>query len=86
MYRAGVDSQSPEDSVTWQWQGGDFFFFKVLVTIFCLFIFDCAGSSVLLGLLSRCSERGLSLVVVCRLVAEHGLWGVRASVVVALRL
>ena len=45
--------------MTWQWQGGDFFFFKVLVTIFCLFIFDCAGSSVLLGLLSRCSEWGL---------------------------
>lgn len=73
--------------MTWQWQGGDFFF-KVLVTIFCLSVLFltvlglqcCSGSSL------AAASGGSSLVVVCRLVAEHGLWGVRASVVVALRL
>ena len=53
-----------------------------------LFI-DCAGSSLLCGLFSRCGEHGLSLVAVCglliavaSLVAEHRIQGTWASVVV----
>ena len=45
-----------------------------------VFIFGCAGSSLLHALLSTCGERGLSfaaarglLIAVASLVAEHGL-------------
>ena len=39
--------------------------------IFNLFIFGCAGSSLLHRALSSCSEQGL-LIVVASLAAEHG--------------
>ena len=55
-----------------------------------LFIFGCAGSLLLLGLFSSCSERGLLSRAVCRLLilaaslaVEHGLSVARASVVTA---
>ena len=58
-----------------------------------LFIFGCAGSSLLLGLFSHRGEWGLLFFAVCRLVfvvaslgAEHRLQGMRASVVAAPRL
>lgn len=45
-----------------------------------LFIYVCAGSSLLHGVDSLVAVWGL-LVAVVSLVAEHGLWGTRASVV-----
>ena len=51
--------------------------------------FGCAESSLLCRFFSSCGERGLLFIAVCRLlvvaslVAEHELWGMRASVVVA---
>ena len=60
---------------------------------FYSFIFGCAGSSLLHGLSLVVVSRGYSLVAVCglltalaSLVAEHGLQGPRASVVVTPRL
>ena len=69
-----------------------FFFFKywgsntsdktdfIFLLILYLFIFGCAGSSLLHGLFSGCSDGGYSLAVACRLltvvaslVAEHSL-------------
>ena len=55
-----------------------------------LFIFGCAGSSLLLeGFLSSCGERGLLFVAMHQLptavaspTAEHRLWSTRASVAV----
>ena len=71
-----------------------FFFFLIHLFIY-LFIFGCNGS-LSLGLhccvraFSSCGERGLLfvavrglLIVVASLVEEHGVQGVRASVVVA---
>ena len=56
-------------------------------------IFGCCGSSLLRGLSSSCGERRLLSGCGARashcsasLVAEHGLWGARASVVEARRL
>ena len=53
---------------------------------FYLFIFGCAGSSLLHGLSLVVVSRGYSLVAVCglltalaSLVAEHGLQGAQAS-------
>ena len=54
--------------------------------------FGCAESSLLCRFFSSCGERGLLFIAVCRLlvvaslVAEHELWGMRASVVVAPKL
>ena len=45
-----------------------------------LFIFGCAGSSLLFGL-SLVVVPGLLIVVAC-LIAEHGLLGMKTSVVV----
>ena len=48
----------------------------------CLFIFGCAGSSLLLLELSLVAESGgYPLVAVASLVVEHGFWGLWASVV-----
>ena len=54
----------------------NFFFFNDLL------IFGCAGSSLMHGLLSNGSAHRL-LIVVAFLIAEHGLQGMRASVVAA---
>ena len=54
-----------------------------------IFIFGCAGSSLLCQLFSNCGQWGHSvaknrlLIAVASLVAELGLSGLRASVVVA---
>ena len=54
-----------------------------------IFIFGCAGSSLLCQLFSNCGQWGHSvaknrlLIAVASLVAELGLAGLRASVVVA---
>ena len=62
---------------------------KNIYNIYFLFIFGCAGSSLLCGLLSSCSEQ--DLLSSCRvqashcrwlLIAEHGLWSTWTSVVV----
>ena len=51
-----------------------------------LFIYGCAGASLLLKLFFSCGERGLHLVAMCRLLiakvclVEQGLWGTQASV------
>ena len=56
------------------------------------FFFGCAGSSLLHKLFSSYSKQGYSLVTCVRfslwwfLVAELRLWGLQASIVVALRL
>ena len=63
----------------------DFTFFNIILSIY-LFIYGCAGASLLHGLFSSCSERGLFFVVVCMLLivvaslgGEHGLYGMQAS-------
>ena len=50
-----------------------------------LFIFGCIGSSLLCGLFSGCGKRGYTLLAMCgaSLIAEHGLWGTGASLVMA---
>ena len=55
-----------------------------------IFIFGCAGSSLLHGLFSSCDKQGATLAVVCWLliaeaflVAELGFQGTRASAVAA---
>jgi len=64
-----------------------FFFFLIL-----LLLSGCAGSSLLCRLFSSCGQRGLFvamrwlLIVVASLVAEHGLYGMWASVVTVRRL
>ena len=62
------------------------YIFKIILFIY----FCCAGSLLLHGLFSSCSEEGLLFIAVCRLliavaspVAEHRLQGTWASVVVA---
>ena len=62
------------------------FVFKKIFVI----IFGCGGSSLLRELFSGCGKQGLFLIAVCRLliavaslVAEHGLQGTQASVIVA---
>ena len=67
----------------------NYYYFKIIVFIYLLFIFGRAGSSLLRGLSSSCSELGYSLVVVCgflivvaSLVVERGLQGT-VSIVVA---
>ena len=54
------------------------------------FIFSCAGSPLLSGLLSSCDKQGYSLVVVCGRfmvvaspAAEHRLWSTEALVAAA---
>ena len=64
-----------------------YFFFKLI----CLFIFGCTGSLLLpVGFLSSSGKQAVLLVVVhglliakASVVAEHRLWGVWATVVVA---
>ena len=41
--------------------------FFILNIFYILFIFGCAGSSLLRRLFSSCGQQGYSLVVVCRL-------------------
>ena len=61
------------------------------VSVFiCLFIFTCAGSSMLHGLFFSCGEQGLLssggvrlLIAVASPVVEHRLWGARAAAVTA---
>ena len=50
-----------------------------------LFIFGCAGSLLLCGFFSSCAEHRLlsGCHVRASLVADRGLWDVKASVVVA---
>ena len=52
-----------------------FFFSKILINLF-IFILQCSGSSLLCGLFSGCSAQ-------FSLVAEHVLYGRRASVAAA---
>ena len=63
---------------------------EYLLSKIILFIFGCAGSLLLCCLFLVVASRGYSLVAVCglliavaSLVAQHGLWGMWISVVVA---
>ena len=71
--RPGVQPALVGASFTTEPSGKPCFFILII-----LLKFDCAGSSLLCGLFSSCSERGL-LFAGASLTADHGLQGAQAS-------